>query len=110
MEDTKNQSRRKAARFVQVPESVLGRIIYLYREERKMTMKKLSSIMGLSINDVWRLENGKVANPTIATLEKIAKGLELTLSGLIDKMMKDGYGSEYANRKKNKKKRTDCEA
>ena len=44
------------------------------RNEKGITQKQLSSLTGITQGDISKLENG-TANPSIRTLQRIAKGL-----------------------------------
>lgn len=56
------------------------------RSEIEMTLKEMSEKTGVSIAQLNKIENNKVS-PTINTLEKIAQGINCTISEL--------YTSEY---------------
>lgn len=55
-----------------------------YRDKRGYTLKSLSKKTGLRIETINRLEKGIETNPTLRTLELLAKGLEIKLTDLID--------------------------
>lgn len=50
------------------------------RIEKGMTMEKLSDKTGLSIGYICHLEKGSRNNPSIETMEKIAKALDKTVA------------------------------
>ena len=45
-----------------------------YRRERGLTQQELAERCGMKASNLCRLENGN-GNPSVATLEKIARGL-----------------------------------
>lgn len=47
-------------------------------KEKKITMYRLSKVTGISTGSLTDLVNGKNLNPTLNTLLKIAKALELS--------------------------------
>jgi transcriptional regulator with XRE-family HTH domain len=54
------------------------------REKLGISQGKLSKLTGIRPDMISRLENGKQMNPTLLTLEKLAKALEIPISKLID--------------------------
>ncbi len=60
------------------PEFTVKQAIIDARKNRGMTQKELSEATGISQADISRLENGS-GNPSIKTLQRIAKALQLTL-------------------------------
>ncbi|MBU4438189.1 MAG: transcriptional regulator [Acetobacterium sp.] len=54
-----------------------------YRKEKKLTQKQLGELSGLSEITIRKLEAGK-SNPKIETLQKIANGLNVSLSDITD--------------------------
>lgn len=57
--------------------------IRLERLKRKYTQEEFADITGLSRNMVWKIESKRVS-PTVKTLEKIAKALDMDFSELTD--------------------------
>ncbi|MDR3348834.1 MAG: helix-turn-helix domain-containing protein [Acidaminococcales bacterium] len=53
------------------------------RESRCMTKSRLAEVSGLSATYIALLENG-VKSPTLATLEKLAAALHVSVSELLD--------------------------
>ena len=49
------------------------------REEKGLTMKKLSEISNVSAGYICHLENGTRTHPSIEVMEKIAKALNKTI-------------------------------
>lgn len=54
------------------------------REEKKMTVKKLSQESGVAVGYLSDIENGKAQNPSINVLRKIADALKVPVSLLIE--------------------------
>jgi len=61
----------------------IGRAISLARESRKMTQRSLAELTGIDQSDISKIERG-LANPSVATLEKIATALGSTLNLTLD--------------------------
>jgi len=53
------------------------------RQKKGLSQEELALEAGLSRNAVWKIESGRVS-PTIVTLEKIAKALEIDFATLTD--------------------------
>lgn len=58
----------------------IGEIIRIRRKQLNITQPHLADIAGVSINTIYKIENGD-ANPTLEVLNKIAEvlGLELKM-------------------------------
>ena len=56
------------------PEFQLVNTILTARKERSLTQKELSELTGITQADISKIENGS-ANPSLATLKRLAKGL-----------------------------------
>lgn len=54
-----------------------------YRGKRDLSQTKLSEISGVTYNTIIKIESGANKNPTIDTLTKIAKALEVSVDDLI---------------------------
>lgn len=52
--------------------------------ERKITYNKLATLAGVTQSTIQDLITGKTKNPKLATLHKIAIGLDMTVSQLLD--------------------------
>lgn len=50
------------------------------RKEKGMTMQKLADLSGLSLGYICHLEKGSRNNPSIETMEKIAKALNKSVA------------------------------
>jgi transcriptional regulator with XRE-family HTH domain len=53
-------------------------------EERHLSINKLATLSGITQSTVRDLATGKAKNPKLKTLHKIATGLNMTLSELLD--------------------------
>ena len=53
------------------------------RMKKNLSQEELALSSGLSRNSIWKIETGKVS-PTIETLDKIARALEIDFSTLTD--------------------------
>lgn len=53
-------------------------------EEKKITINKLSTLSGITQSTVENIMSGKTKNPKLKTLHKLALGLGMTVSELLD--------------------------
>jgi len=53
------------------------------REKKGYSLEKVARLADLSLNTIVKIENGVNQNPTIETLTKIAKALEVGVDSLI---------------------------
>ena len=53
-------------------------------EERHVTVNKLATLAGITQSTMQDLMTGKTKNPKLKTLHKIAVGLNMTVSELLD--------------------------
>lgn len=53
-------------------------------KNRKITTYKLAKKSNLSLQTIYPIVSGKVKNPKLDTLQKIAKGLNCTVNDLIE--------------------------
>ena len=63
--------------------SKISKKLKLERNKRDLSQQALALIAGVDKNTIWKIETGQVS-PTIATLEKIAKALEMDFAELTD--------------------------
>ena len=61
---------------------MIGTEIKKQREKKGFSLKKLSELSGVSDSIISDIEIGKVKNPGIMTVLKIAKGLEVDIAEL----------------------------
>jgi len=65
------------------PQSKIGKNIKKIRQEKGISQDRLSKLADLSLNTVVTVESGANPNPTIETLTRIAKALEVGVNELI---------------------------
>lgn len=53
------------------------------RDKKEYSLEKVARLADLSLNTIVKIENGVNQNPTIETLTKIAKALEIGVDDLI---------------------------
>ena len=61
---------------------MIGTKIKKQRKKKGFSLKKLSELSGVSDSIISDIETGKVKNPGIMTILKIAKGLEVDIAEL----------------------------
>jgi len=62
---------------------IIRRLTYLC-SERNITINKLATLSGITQSTVDNLMKGKTKNPKLKTLHKLAIGLDMTVSELLD--------------------------
>ena len=65
--------------------STIGKNIKKFRQEKKLSQDKLSKLADLSLNTVVKIELDESPNPTIETIQKIAKALTVSVDDLLKK-------------------------
>ncbi|MCF8053667.1 MAG: helix-turn-helix domain-containing protein [Deltaproteobacteria bacterium] len=65
------------------PQSKIGKNLKKLRQEKGISQDLLSKLAGLSLNTVVTVESGANPNPTIETLTRIAKALNVGVDDLI---------------------------
>ena len=65
------------------PKSKIGKNLKKIRQDKGISQDRLSKLADLSLNTVVTVESGANSNPTIETLTKIAKALEVGVDDLI---------------------------
>ena len=65
--------------------STIGKNIKRYRQEKGLSQDKLSKLADLSLNTVVKIELDDTPNPTIETIQRIAKALEVSVDDLLKK-------------------------
>jgi len=63
--------------------STIGKNIKRFRQDKGLSQDKLSKLADLSLNTVVKIELDESPNPTIETLTKIAKALNVGVDDLI---------------------------
>ena len=65
--------------------STIGKNIKRYRQEKELSQDKLSKLADLSLNTVVKIELDESPNPTIETIQRIAKALGVSVDDLLKK-------------------------
>ncbi len=65
--------------------STIGKNIKRFRQEKGLSQDKLSKLADLSLNTVVKIELDDSPNPTIETVQRIAKALEVSVDELLKK-------------------------
>ena len=65
--------------------STIGKNIKRYRQEKGLSQDKLSKLADLSLNTVVKIELDESPNPTIETIQRIARALEVSVDDLLKK-------------------------
>ena len=65
--------------------STIGKNIKKFRQEKGLSQDKLSKLADLSLNTVVKIELDESPNPTIETIQRIAKALEVSVDDLLKK-------------------------
>jgi len=63
--------------------STISKNIRKFREQKGISQDRLSKLADISLNTITKLELDETQNPTIETLQKIAKALEVKVEDLI---------------------------
>lgn len=61
----------------------LAKIVKKLREKASLSQEKLARLADVSNNTIINIEAGKQDNPTIETLKKVAKALNISVNELI---------------------------
>lgn len=65
--------------------SIIGKNIKRFRQDKGLSQDKLSKLADLSLNTVVKIELDDSPNPTIETVQRIAKALEVSVDDLLKK-------------------------
>src|SRR3989344_5896354 len=63
--------------------STIGKNIKKFRQEKELSQDKLSKLADLSLNTVVKIELDESPNPTIETIQKIAKALDVSVDMVV---------------------------
>ena len=63
--------------------STIGKNIKQLRQEKGLSQDRLSKLADLSLNTVVKIELDESPNPTIETIQRIAKALGVSVDGLL---------------------------
>lgn len=69
--------------------STIGKNIKRLRQEKGLSQDKLSKLADLSLNTVVKIELDDSPNPTIETVQRIAKALEVSVDDLLKNVIYD---------------------
>lgn len=62
--------------------NIIGERIKFYRHEMALTQIELAKKSGLSQGEIWKLENNKIEDVSLHTLNKVATGLNVPVDYL----------------------------
>ena len=65
--------------------STIGKNIKKFRQDKGLSQDKLSKLADLSLNTVVKIELDESPNPTIETIQRIAKALGVSVDDLLTK-------------------------
>ncbi|HPH52414.1 MAG: helix-turn-helix transcriptional regulator [Patescibacteria group bacterium] len=65
--------------------STIGKNIKRLRQEKGISQDKLSKLADISLNTVVKMELNQSPNPTLETIQKLAKALDVSLDDLVNK-------------------------
>ena len=65
--------------------STIVKNIKRFRQDKGLSQDKLSKLADLSLNTVVKIELDESPNPTIETIQRIAKALEVSVDDLLKK-------------------------
>ncbi len=65
--------------------STIGKNIKRFRQDKGLSQDKLSKLADLSLNTVVKIELDESPNPTIETIQRIAKALNVSVDDLLKK-------------------------
>ncbi|KUK98739.1 MAG: transcriptional regulator, XRE family [Parcubacteria bacterium 32_520] len=65
------------------PENKISKNIKKLRQAKGLSQDRLSKAADVSYNSIIKLETGGITNPTIETLQKIAKALDVSVDDLL---------------------------
>ena len=68
-----------------ISKSNIAKNIKKLRQEKGISQDRLSKLADLSLNTIVNVEVGNNPNPTIETIEKIAKAFEVSINELLKK-------------------------
>jgi len=69
--------------FATLEKSTIAKNIKHYRKKLELSQDKLSKLAGVAYNTIVKIESGENPNPTIETLTKIARALNVDIADLI---------------------------
>lgn len=73
-------------------EQYLGATIQTARKRVGLTQETMSRLTGLSYSTITKIERGAIAAPSIFTIYKIARAVDISLDDLMSRVTLDGDG------------------
>ena len=64
--------------------SLIGKNIKKLRKQKGLSQDRLSKLADISYNTVIKLESGGIINPSIDTVQKLAKALDVPVDALLE--------------------------
>ena len=64
-------------------QSTIGKTIRKYRQEKGMSQEALARAADLSLPTIVKIESGETPNPSIDTVQKIAKAFGVSIDNLM---------------------------
>ena len=64
--------------------SPIGKNIKKLRKQKGLSQDRLSKLADISYNTVIKLESGGIINPSIDTVQKLAKALDVSVDALLE--------------------------
>ena len=61
----------------------ISKVVANLRKKRRLSQEKLARLADVSNNTIINIEGGKNQNPTMVTLKKIAKALDISVEELL---------------------------
>lgn len=77
---------------------MIGEKLKKIRKAKKITLKQLEEITGISNSYISDLENGRRVNPSVEKLEKLAKALDVNVVDFYDKPVLTDKDKKYINK------------
>lgn len=66
---------------------MIGKNIRNWRKKRRLSQEKLARLADISLNTLTKIESGFAKKPTIQTVVKLAKALNISLDELIKEII-----------------------
>ena len=63
---------------------MIGKNIKRLRQQKKLSQERLARLTDISLNTLTKIESGFTKRPSIETIHKISKALEVSLDELVE--------------------------
>lgn len=63
---------------------MIGKNIKKIRQQKKLSQEKLARLTDISLNTLTKIESGFTKRPSIQTVHKIAKALDVSLDNIVE--------------------------